>query len=400
MKFNFTTMLSENISKTAEGFLVCKNVPLARPGELVYANTELPGFEAANGRIVASRDAADILDPETMASFEGKTLSFLHPKEQEINSTNWKTHAVGTIFNVRAGDGANVNLLVSDILINDAQAVEAVMNRGLREVSLGYEAQYFQEAKGRVRQKNIRGNHVALVPRGRCGALCAIQDHAAFLPTEKETMTAKEKLIAFFTKAVNDGELEDEGKQSTTTTDKALETLTDTVGKLTTDMATIATGLTKVVDALADIKKEKEGESKTVETADAKAAREKLEKEELEKKPNTVADADTFALAEILAPGVQNSATVKVDALKAAYKTTDGKKVIEMFTFGKEVDYNSANAVDVAFVGAAHMLKNIRVNDSASTKAVTIDQLSLHKPKADTPATVQARVDEFWKKQA
>jgi hypothetical protein len=394
MKYTTTSMLSENISKTEEGFLLCKNVVLARPGEQVYAASELPQFEAVNGRIIAVRDEAAILAPETIASFEGKTLANLHPKELDILSTNWKQHASGIVYNIRAGDGQNSGLMVGDVLIQDAVTIDAVLNKNLREISLGYEAAYVQEAPGRVRQTHIKGNHVALVPRGRCGALCAIQDHAAPITQEKTTMSFKEKLLAFIGK-MNDADFEDDPAK---TNDAKVDALTTQVGEITKSLTAITGVVSKVADALEDIKKSKE-DTNDEETPEEKAAREKKEKEDKEGSEK-VGDAATLSLAEILAPGIQNSATLKVDALKAAYKTADGKAAIDIFTSGKEVDYNSPSAVEVAFIGSANLLKEARVNDAAATKAVTIDQLSIHKPKADTPEVVNKRNAEFWKKQA
>lgn len=394
-------MLSENLHKTEDGFLICKNVPLARPGELVYNAAELPTFEADNGRITAVRDAADILDKETMQSFEGKTVSYLHPKEQEINSKNWKTHAVGYTFNVRAGDGEYSNLLVADLLINDEKAITAITTRGLREVSLGYEALYTQEGKGRVRQRKIKGNHVALVPRGRCGALCAIQDHAAPTQMEIPTMSMKEKLLALVSK-INDADLEDDNTATKTVDQKSIDKLQKTVDDLTKVQAKTGEVLKGIVDALAEISKT--GDTK-IETEAEKKAREALEAQKTsDAEAKKVADATAIAadlpLAEILAPGITASATMKVDALKTAYKTTDGKVAIDAFTGGKEVDYTNDADVNMTFVGAANLLKATRKGAQAAVTHVSLDQLSIHKPQAMTPAAFNDLAAAHWNKQS
>ena len=60
----------------------------------------------------------------------------------------------------------------------------------LPEVSCGYDADYEQTEPGRGTQRNIIGNHVALVTRGRAGPRVAIKDHS----TERTSMaTAKRK---------------------------------------------------------------------------------------------------------------------------------------------------------------------------------------------------------------
>lgn len=48
----------------------------------------------------------------------------------------------------------------------------------MREVSLGYDADYYQTGPGRGEQRNYYINHVALVPADRCGSSCAVRDHA------------------------------------------------------------------------------------------------------------------------------------------------------------------------------------------------------------------------------
>jgi uncharacterized protein len=390
MKYDVTSMLSENLHKTEDGFLICKNVPIARPGELVYKASELPSFEAEEGKITAVRDSADILSPDTIRSFEGKTVSYLHPKEQEINSKNWKNHAVGYTFNVRAGDGQNQNLLMADLLINDEAAIKAITERGLREVSLGYVALYKQEGKGRVRQSEIKGNHIALVPRGRCGALCAIQDHAAATKTEKSKMSLKDKLQAIIAK-INDSDLDDddEDKQQ-----KSINKLQKTVDSLVASNAETAKALKTVVDSLAEITKDEE----TEEEKTARLAAEAKAKAEEDKKTSDAKTTDEAFLpaAEILCPGIKPSKDIKKEALRAAYKTEDGKVAIEVFTDGVEVDYTNDAEVSAVFLGASNLLKKQRNLKIAETKHVALDELSIHKPASMTPEMLNKTNDEFW----
>jgi hypothetical protein len=64
---------------------------------------------------------------------------------------------------------------LGDLLITTEKGIELVKS-GLREVSCGYDAQYEQIEKGKGKQREIIGNHVALVTKGRAGGRCAIQD--------------------------------------------------------------------------------------------------------------------------------------------------------------------------------------------------------------------------------
>ncbi len=78
------------------------------------------------------------------------------------------------------------DILLADLLITDKAAIESV-RAGLREVSCGYDADYEQIEPGRGRQRNIIGNHVALVEKGRCGSRCAIGDKD--MPTQAKKKT-------------------------------------------------------------------------------------------------------------------------------------------------------------------------------------------------------------------
>ena len=101
---------------------------------------------------------------------------------------NHALYAKGHAENVhREGD-----YLVADLHLKDPGLISDVENGVTREVSCGYRCCYTPDGTG-YRQTNIRGNHVAIVPRGRAGHLVAIQDSAA-APAEKGTaMNESEK---------------------------------------------------------------------------------------------------------------------------------------------------------------------------------------------------------------
>jgi hypothetical protein len=84
------------------------------------------------------------------------------------------------------------------LLITTEKGIELV-KAGLREVSCGYDAQYEQIEKGKGRQRDIIGNHVALVTKGRAGSRCTIQDNKPCIGCGKctcgkdNTITTKEE---------------------------------------------------------------------------------------------------------------------------------------------------------------------------------------------------------------
>lgn len=68
--------------------------------------------------------------------------------------------------------------IVADLHIKDASLISDIRNHVVREVSCGYLCNYLPDGSG-YKQTHIRGNHVAVVPRGRAGHEVAIKDHAA-----------------------------------------------------------------------------------------------------------------------------------------------------------------------------------------------------------------------------
>lgn len=174
--------LGDKMHLTPEGFLLCLDVPIARIGNQLYRAGEVPVDANSGGEVVVERNAEEVFRPETLASFNGKSVVNDHPEvddpEEEgwdVNPDNWKELTIGVTLNPRRGEGANSDKVLADLLITDKDAIEAVQS-GKREVSCGYDAQYETLAPGHGRQRNILGNHVALVDMARCGPSCSIGD--------------------------------------------------------------------------------------------------------------------------------------------------------------------------------------------------------------------------------
>lgn len=190
MKYFFETRLGETRYRLADGSLLCKDVPVARTGKQLYGAADLPNLiPDAFGEIVVSRSPEHVFDPATLASFEGMSITVLHPEDENgnvqlINPANWKELAVGHLQNVRRGTGDQADLMIADIIIKDEYAIQLVED-GLRQVSCGYDAEYDQTEPGKAEQVEITGNHVALVPKGRAGNRCAIGDRDTMANTKK-----------------------------------------------------------------------------------------------------------------------------------------------------------------------------------------------------------------------
>jgi len=350
MHFYCTAKLSDKMHKTPEGYLVCQDVAITRVGELQYLPGEMPTIARGNNDIIiVERTEDDVFHEDTIRSFEGKPITINHPKEF-VGPHNYRELSVGSLNNVRRGTGDMLGKLVTDFLITDSTAIGKVERRELREVSCGYEAEYKQLKPGRARQTDIRGNHVALVPRGRAGPECAIFDSAP----KEISMSAKEKFMAMLAKAF-DGMPDDDGEETVDGLKAKLALLkkekeaSDTKAKDAQTVADKATAdLKKVNDELTTANAAKAQLTTDLATVTAEVT--------ALKKPagKTTNDAAVVAKAEILAPGIAADTTdIQVVALKTAYATADGKAAIEVFTGGKAPTYDNAAAVDVIFNGAA-----------------------------------------------
>lgn len=174
--FYVTEQLSEHMYETPEGFLVCVDVPIARIGEYVYKNNEVPVEGGKDGIVKILRDEDQVFSDATIKSFEGKPVTINHP-DDFVTPENWKELSHGNLQNVHRGEGNRSDLLISDIIITTEDAIKLVKS-GLRQVSCGYDAQYEQIEPGLGKQKDIVGNHLALVVKGRAGNRCAIMDTA------------------------------------------------------------------------------------------------------------------------------------------------------------------------------------------------------------------------------
>lgn len=164
--------ISPHMTDTPEGFLICHDVPIARTGPQDYLAREMMLDGDPERVVTVQRYPEDVFEAATLASFEGKPVTEGHPPEN-VGPENYASYTKGHVQNVRRSG----EYIVADLYINDANLAEEVRNNVKREVSCGYLCNYVPEGAG-YRQSNIRGNHVAVVPKGRAGSTVAIQDTA------------------------------------------------------------------------------------------------------------------------------------------------------------------------------------------------------------------------------
>ena len=190
--------LSDNIVRTPEGYLICKNAVIARTGMQEYAVSEIQDKERLlkdvdqSGKVNLYRPAEQVFAPATIASFEGATFTVTHPNEF-LNPRNDRDHSKGHVQNVRKGDDPLESgewPLLADIFVKDEQAINAIAS-GTRELSCGYNYQLIKNGE-RYEMHNIIGNHVALVDSARAGEEARINDS---LPPKETNVTNWKKFL-------------------------------------------------------------------------------------------------------------------------------------------------------------------------------------------------------------
>ena len=422
-----TGQIGRTRETTPEGYLLCRDVPVARIGTLMYGDGEVPVTADNTGLILIQRGEEDLFDPKTMASFEGKAVTNDHP-EDWVNPSNWKELAVGTAHSVRRGEGAEADFLIADLLITDQDAIDAVMGEKV-EISLGYDADYVEISPGKGVQRNIFGNHVALVDKGRCGSRCSIGDSFMSDKTKKKKISFADRIRNLvktkdaeeaekLAKAVEDEELEIETKDSDDDEDLDGKTSDAAVNRQilkmlkTMDSRLGALEKKKTKDS-DDPKKETEDDTEEEPTKDdgdltkAEPAK-KLDEGGVEKYTGDSLQ-DIRSRAEILAPGLKlptlDSAskdigkvadTAKRNALKLAYATADGVKTIGPFVGGANanIDALPSHTVDAAFIGASELIKQ-QNNLKGVRSGITTRDFGRAAPTIDQ---INQRNRDFWNK--
>ena len=183
----YGSRISDSISRTPEGFLICRDVPIARVGVQEYLGREIEQDERPDDIFKVTRPDSEVFSPAAIASFEGKPVTENHP-EEDVTSENFKQYMRGVVRDVRKGAGQYEGCLVADLVIHDGALVRAIQD-GKREISCGYNCLWVPTGDHALEQREIRGNHVAVVDKGRAGHGVAIHDHAM-----KEVRNVKESI--------------------------------------------------------------------------------------------------------------------------------------------------------------------------------------------------------------
>jgi len=178
---------------TPEGYLRAW-ASIARTGIQLYTD--------ADGSVRREyRPETEVASPESLASFAGKAITSEHPPVL-LDADNTKDYQVGFSGTEIVYDNGFVKAVMT---ITDKDAIERIMRGDAREVSAGYRVNY-DPTPGVTEsgenydgiQKEIIGNHIAIVRRGRAGPQVKLHldrqdaaDPSLFKTTEERLMTAK-----------------------------------------------------------------------------------------------------------------------------------------------------------------------------------------------------------------
>lgn len=171
---------------TRDGYAVAE-VRAARTGIQQYTGSEVgrPDLAVVN----VYRPPESVFAADSMSSYGHRPVTINHPA-QGVTADNWKDLAVGVVGGDVVRDGGFVKV---PLALMDAAAIKAVQD-GTREISMGYVCDLAfedgvtpQGEPYQAVQREIRINHLALVPKGRAGPHCRIGDQgfADPVPTQK-----------------------------------------------------------------------------------------------------------------------------------------------------------------------------------------------------------------------
>lgn len=155
--------------ETPEGWLRVPAV-IGRTGVLEYQD--------ASGKVTREyRPPDEVFAPDSIRSFELRPVTNDHPPVR-LDSSNARIYSVGHNGEIVKRDG---DKLTSTILVTDIDAIKAV-RAGKRQLSPGYTVQLDPTpgvapdgSRYDAVQRVIRGNHVALVDRGRQGPAVSLR---------------------------------------------------------------------------------------------------------------------------------------------------------------------------------------------------------------------------------
>lgn len=149
--------------------------------EAVLTRVGIFKYRRADGSIRNElRSAEDVMNQDSLETLENRPVTDGHPVAGKVDATNTRQLSRGMVISKVIQDG---DLVRSKILITDQSMIDKIMRKKnpIREVSCGYktdvtdESGEFNGERFDNRQTKIIYNHVALVPKGRAGAVARLR---------------------------------------------------------------------------------------------------------------------------------------------------------------------------------------------------------------------------------
>jgi uncharacterized protein len=142
---------------------------IARTGIQIYHGRECGRDDVEKVRVY--RDQSVVFSPDAVKSYTHLPVTLEHPGVA-VDASNWKKFAVGETGDEVLREGGTVRV---PMMLRDAATIKAVKD-GKRQISVGYSCDLEwvdgiteDGQKYDAVQKNIRGNHVAIVSTARGG---------------------------------------------------------------------------------------------------------------------------------------------------------------------------------------------------------------------------------------
>lgn len=151
----------------------------ARTGSQLYTAGQLGLQDVDSNKIITVyRDEKDVFCQDAMDSFRSAPVTIGHPKDDKgipikVTSINSKELQVGALEGMPVRDEDTLG----GVLVLTNQIAIDTLEEGKQELSAGYTCD-IEELDGKLYQRNIRANHIAIVDKGRAGSSCRISDEA------------------------------------------------------------------------------------------------------------------------------------------------------------------------------------------------------------------------------
>lgn len=188
MEFTDTVALTGQPRMTRDGYMVV-DARTARTGIQLYRGRELGRPEMDIVRVW--RPAEEVFARDALASFAFRPVTNDHPRHM-VTAKTWRDVAVGITGDTMTRDGDFVRLpftLMDGAMIDDVRG-------GKSQLSWGYTAEIDwsdgtspEGEQYDAVQRNMRGNHLAVVDAARAGPTCRIGDSFSSPPPTTPTTT-------------------------------------------------------------------------------------------------------------------------------------------------------------------------------------------------------------------